>query len=70
MIQHIIITIILAACILYAAFRMYKAWRKTGECKDFRCSGCAFYENCKISQKKNAKKFGGMKKSSYLCNRI
>ena len=55
MIQHIIITIILAACILYAAFRMYKAWRKTGECKDFRCSGCAFYENCKISQKKMRK---------------
>lgn len=50
MIQHIIVAIILAACILYAANRIYKTWQNARKCKNYRCSGCAFYERC---QKKN-----------------
>lgn len=49
MIQYTIIATILAACILYAAFRMYKSLQQANKCKDgnYRCSGCAFYEQCK-----------------------
>ena len=52
MIQDIIITIILAACITYAANRIYKAWHQASTCKNYRCSGCAFYEKCKKNKKK------------------
>ena len=51
MIQYIIIAIILAACVAYAAFRIFKAWKKAIKCKDYRCSGCAFYEKCKKQSK-------------------
>ena len=49
MIQYTIIATILAACILYAAFRIYKSLQQANKCKDgnYRCSGCAFYEQCK-----------------------
>ena len=49
MIQYTIIATILAACILYAAFRIYKSLQQANRCKDgnYRCSGCAFYEQCK-----------------------
>ena len=49
MTQYIIIATILAACIVYAAIRIYRAWRKVEQCHDrnYQCSGCAFYEQCK-----------------------
>ena len=49
MIQYTIIATILAACILYAAFRIYNSLQQANKCKDgnYRCSGCAFYEQCK-----------------------
>lgn len=55
MIQYIIIAIILAACFAYAAFRLFKALKKAKNCKDYRCSGCAFYEKCKDQRKHQAK---------------
>ena len=53
MIQYTIIATILAACILYAAFRIYKSLQQANKCKDgnYRCSGCAFYEQCKKKSK-------------------
>lgn len=80
MIQYTIIATILAACILYAAFRIYKSLQQANRCKDgnYRCSGCAFYEQCKKKgkmdsemnnfekieyfSKKDAERFGGFKK--------
>lgn len=80
MIQYTIIATILAACILYAAFRIYKSLQQANKCKDgnYRCSGCAFYEQCKKKgkidsemnifekieyfPKKDAERFGGFKK--------
>ena len=49
MIQYTIIATILAACILYVAFRIYKSLQQANKCKDgnYQCSGCAFYEQCK-----------------------
>lgn len=46
MIQYTIIATILAACILYAASivatgKQMQGWQL------YRCSGCAFYEQCK-----------------------
>ena len=71
MTQYIIIAIILAACLTYAAIRIYKEWhqvKKMTRKGDFRCAGCAFYEKCKGKNKKNEvfckkveKKFGGIK---------
>ena len=52
LLQYIIITTTLAACISYAAFCIYKAWVNARKCKDFHCSGCAFYEKCKKNEKK------------------
>lgn len=60
-IQYIIVAIILAACILYAAICIYKAIKAARECKDYHCAGCAFYEKCKKNRKKSAQKFGGTK---------
>ena len=47
--QYIIILTILAACIVYAAIRIYRAWKKVSQCHDrnYKCTGCAFYEQCK-----------------------
>ena len=47
--QYIIILTILAACIVYAAIRIYRAWKKVSQCheRDYKCAGCAFYEQCK-----------------------
>ena len=53
--QLILIAIILAACIAYAAFRFFMAWKKALKSKNYRCSGCAFYERCK------SKEFTGQK---------
>jgi len=47
MIQYILTAIILAACIAYAAFRIFMACKKALKSKNYRCSGCAFYEKCK-----------------------
>ena len=52
MIQYIIITIILAACILYAANCLYEAWHKAKTCKDYKCSGCPFYEKCEKNKRR------------------
>ncbi len=60
-VQYTIIAIILAACILYAAFCILKVIRQSQKCKDFHCSGCAFYDKCKKDGKKHQKKFGGTK---------
>ena len=59
MTQYIITAIILAACIAYAAFCIFKTYKKAIKCKDYHCAGCAFYEKCK-SQKKS--RFGAHKK--------
>ena len=56
MAQHIIVATIVAACISYAAFRLFKALKKAKSCKDYRCSGCAFYEKCKEHKKSKLKK--------------
>ena len=58
MIQYTIIATILAACILYAAFRIYKSLQQANKCKDgnYRCSGCAFYEQCKKKGKLDSTK--------------
>ena len=52
--QYIIILTILAACIAYAAIRIYRAWKKVSQCHDrnYKCAGCAFYEQCKKKKKK------------------
>ena len=55
MIQHIIITIILAACILYVANSLYKTWHQTKTCKDYKCAGCPFYEKCEKNKTAKAK---------------
>ena len=51
--QYIIILTILAACIAYAAIRIYRAWKKVSQCHDrnYKCAGCAFYEQCKKKKK-------------------
>ena len=54
-IQYFIIGITLAACIMYAAFCIYKAVTSARKCKNYRCSGCAFYEKCKNNHKKTRK---------------
>ena len=56
--QYTIIATILAACILYAAFRIYKSWKEVNKCTDgrYRCAGCAFYEECKKKENETSKK--------------
>ena len=51
--QYIIILTILAACIVYAAIRIYRAWKKVNQCHDWncKCAGCAFYEQRKKKKK-------------------
>ena len=46
MIQYIIIAIILAACITYAAICIYRSIKQARECKNYQCSGCPFVEKC------------------------
>ncbi len=60
-IQYIIIGIILAVCLVYAAKMIYTAIKATQNCKDYKCAGCAFYDSCKKNHKKVGKKFGGIK---------
>ena len=60
-IQYIITFMILATCIVYVAFSIYKSYKKAKQCKDFHCAGCAFYEKCNKNKKKVSKKFGGIK---------
>ncbi len=52
MIQYIIIAIILAACITYAAICIYRSIRQARECKNYQCSGCPFVEKCQKNKKK------------------
>ncbi len=49
MIQYTIIATILAACILYAAFRIYKSLQQANKCKDgnYPVQRLRFYEQCK-----------------------
>ena len=56
MTQYIIISIIVAACIMYAAITVYKTWNKAKNCKEYKCSGCPFYEKCKenVKEKRNS----------------
>ncbi len=58
MIQYIIIATILAACIVYAAIRIYKACERQSKCQDGTTSaaGCAFYEQCKKKEKLDLQK--------------
>lgn len=54
MIQYIIIAIILAACITYAAICIYRSLKQARECKNYQCSGCPFVEKCQKNKKKEA----------------
>lgn len=51
MIQYIIIAIILAACITYAAICIYRSIKQARECKNYQCSGCPFVEKCQKNKK-------------------
>ena len=59
--QYIIVGTILVACLGYATFRLVKSWRSAMKCKDYKCSGCPFFEKCEKNKKKVEKKFGGTK---------
>lgn len=62
--QHIIITIILVACLGYATFcliKSWKSWKSTQKSSDYKCAGCPFYEKCEKNKKKVVEKFGGIK---------
>ena len=54
MIQYIIIAIILAACVTYAAICIYRSIKQARECKNSQCSGCPFVEKCQKNKKKEA----------------
>lgn len=59
--QHIIISIIVVACLGYATFRFKKAWSAAQKCHDYKCAGCPFYKKCENNKKKVSEKFGGTK---------
>lgn len=62
MIQYIIIAIILAACVTYAAICIYRSIKQARECKNYQCSGCPFIEKCQKNKKKRL--LNGKNKSS------
>ena len=51
MIQYIIIAIILAACVTYAAICIYRSIKQARECKNYQCSGCPFVKKCQKNKK-------------------
>ncbi len=56
MIQYLIIGLVVAACIVYAAIRIYKAWHGVSQCKDYKCAGCPFYQKCEQNKKKRVQR--------------
>lgn len=62
MIQYIIIAIILAACVTYAAICIYRSIKQARECKNYQCSGCPFVKKCQKNKKKEL--LNGKNKSS------
>lgn len=54
MIQYIIIAIILAACVTYAAICIYRSIKQARECKNYQCSSCPFVKKCQKNKKKEA----------------
>lgn len=56
--QYILIGIVLAVAIAYAARRIYRTIKQNLICKNYRCAGCAFYDQCQKKKKKGKEKFG------------
>lgn len=53
MAQNVLIVLILAVCVMYTANCIYKTYRKTKTCKDYKCANCPFLEQCEQKKSEN-----------------
>lgn len=51
-IQYIVIFVVIAVSVCFALRNLYKAIYHNVKCKDYKCTGCAFYDKCKKVEKK------------------